>query len=118
MVREFFENSGFAPQIQYLIGNALDIVPQLEESLDMVFIDADKINYINYYQMIVDKVRSGGIILADNVLWSGKVLVQDGEKISKDTQAILDFNQMVQQDQRVENVIFPIRDGMMMARKL
>lgn len=118
MVRDFFEKSGFAPQIRYLIGNALDIIPQLDESFDMVFIDADKINYINYYQMIVDKVKSGGIILADNVLWSGKVLVQEGEKISKETQAILDFNQMVQEDKRVENVIFPIRDGIMMARKL
>lgn len=118
MVRDFFAQSGISSRIEYRIGNALDIIPQLEERFDMVFIDADKTNYINYYQMVVDKVNPGGIILADNALWSGKVLGPEGEKISKDTQAILDFNQMVQNDARVENVLFPIRDGMMMARKL
>ena len=118
MVRAYFDKSGFSSKIDYRIGNALDLIPQLHGNFDLVFIDADKINYINYYQLIVDRVNPGGLILADNVLWSGKVLVRDGEKIHKDTQAILDFNRMVQEDPRVENVLFPIRDGIMMARKL
>src|SRR5690554_1834457 len=118
MVRGFFDQSGLANKIDYRIGNALDILPSLEESYDMVFIDADKENYIEYYSLVVDKINPGGIILADNVLWSGKVLIQEGEKVHKDTQAILDFNRMVQEDPRVENVLFPIRDGIMIARKL
>jgi len=118
MVRGFFEKSGLSSKIDYRIGHALEVIPDLEENFDLVFIDADKTNYIKYYQMIVEKVNPGGIILADNALWSGKVLVQEGEKIQKDTQAILDFNQMVQNDPRVENLLLPIRDGMMMARKL
>jgi caffeoyl-CoA O-methyltransferase len=83
-----------------------------------VFIDADKINYQRYYDLIIDKVPSGGIILADNVLWSGKILVKADQKIDKDTQAILDFNAYVQADPRVENLLLPIRDGVMMARKI
>ena len=84
----------------------------------MVFIDADKANYIKYYELVVERVNPGGIILADNVLWSGKILVEDGKKIDKDTQVILDYNLMVQNDPRVENVLLPIRDGLMLARKL
>lgn len=118
MVRGFFEKSGLSPKIDYRIGNALDIIPELQGNFDLVFIDADKTNYTNYYRMLVDRVNQGGIILADNVLWSGKVLAKEGEKIQKDTQAIIDFNRMVQEDPRVENVLFPIRDGIMMARKL
>lgn len=118
MVRGFFEQSGLSGKIDYRIGHALDILPGLEEAFDMVFIDADKQNYTHYYNLVVDRINPGGIILADNVLWSGKVLIQEGEKIHKDTQAILDFNRMVQEDPRVENVLFPIRDGIMIARKL
>src|SRR5690554_5774991 len=118
MVRGFFEKSGFSTKIEYKLGNALDIVPGLEGNFDLVYIDADKANYINYYNLVVDRMNQGGIILADNVLWSGKVLDSEKEKISQDTRAIMDFNQMVQQDPRVENVLFPIRDGIMMARKL
>jgi caffeoyl-CoA O-methyltransferase len=118
MVRGFFEKSGLSAKIDYRIGNALDIIPQLEGDFDLVFLDADKINYPNYYHLIVDRIRTGGIILADNVLWSGNVLVKEGEKIQKDTQALLDFNQMVTHDPRVENVLLPIRDGIMMIRKL
>jgi len=118
MVRGFFEKSGFSTKIEYKLGNALDIVPRLEGNFDLVYIDADKANYINYYNLVVDRMNQGGIILADNVLWSGKVLDSEKEKISQDTRAIMDFNQMVQQDPRVENVLFPIRDGIMMARKL
>lgn len=118
MVKGFFEKSGLSSIIEYKIGNALDIIPELKGNFDLVFIDADKTNYINYYQMIVERVNPGGIILADNVLWSGKVLLDKGEQADKDTQAILDFNLMIQKDPRVENVLFPIRDGIMMARKL
>lgn len=118
MVRGFFDKSGLASQIEYKLGNAMDIIPELDETFDMVFIDADKKNYINYYNLVIDKVSKGGLIMADNVLWSGKVLKDPSEKIDKDTRVIMDFNDMVQADPRVENVLFPIRDGIMMARKL
>lgn len=118
MVRGFFEKSGISHKIDYRLGNAMKLIPQIDENFDMVFIDADKANYSNYYDLVIDKVNPGGIILADNVLWSGKILVEEGKKIDKDTQALLDFNQMVQNDPRVENVLLPIRDGLMMARKL
>lgn len=118
MVRGFFEESGLASQIDYRLGNAMEIIPTLPGPFDMVFIDADKINYGKYYDLIIDKMNPGGIILADNVLWSGKILVEKGQKIDKDTQAILDFNDKVQKDPRVENALLPIRDGVMMARKI
>lgn len=118
MVRGFFEKSGMSSKIDYRLGNALDIIPALRGNFDMVFIDADKANYIKYYELVVDRVNPGGIIIADNVLWSGKILVEEGKKIDKDTQVILDYNQMVQNDPRVENVLLPIRDGLMLARKL
>jgi len=118
MVRGFFQKGGLTDKIDYRLGNALELIPQLTGEFDMVFIDADKINYGKYYDLVIDRVKKGGIILADNVLWSGKVLVERGAKIDKDTKAIIDFNQMVQEDPRVENVLLPIRDGIMMARKL
>ncbi len=118
MVRGFFDESGLADQIDYRLGNALEIIPTLPGPFDMVFIDADKSNYVNYYDLVIDKMNPGGIILADNVLWSGKILVEKGQKIDKDTQAILDFNTMIQNDPRVENALLPIRDGVMMARKI
>ena len=94
----------------------MKLVPGVEEDIDLVFIDADKKNYLNYYNLVIDKIRPGGFIIADNVLWSGKVLKTEG-KTDKDTQAILDFNRSVHEDQRVENVLFPIRDGLMVLRK-
>jgi predicted O-methyltransferase YrrM len=118
MVRGFFEESGLAGQIDYRLGNAREILPELEGPFDLVFIDADKFYYAEYFEMVIEKVRPGGIILADNVLWSGKVLVEEGKKLDKDTQAILDFNQQVHLDCRVENLLLPIRDGVLMARKL
>jgi predicted O-methyltransferase YrrM len=118
MVRGFFEESGLSDQIDYQLGDAMELIPKFSGPFDLVFIDADKINYQRYYDLIIDKVPSGGIILADNVLWSGKVLVKAGQKIDKDTQAILDFNAYVQTDPRVENALLPIRDGVMMARKI
>ncbi len=118
MVRGFFEESGLVGQIDYRLGNAREIIPQLEGPFDLVFIDADKFYYSEYFDLVIDKVSSGGIILADNVLWSGKILVEEGQKIDKDTKALLDFNQKVQEDPRVENVLLPIRDGVLMIRKL
>jgi predicted O-methyltransferase YrrM len=102
-------------RIEYIIGNAAQVIPDLKETFDLVFIDADKENYWRYYDLVIDSVNLGGIILADNVLWSGKVL--DG-KPDKDTRAIVEFNTRIQQDARVENVLLPVRDGIMMMRKV
>jgi len=116
-VRESFDKSGLSAKIDYRIGHAMEIIPQLPGNFDMVFIDADKTNYNNYYELLVDRINPGGILLADNVLWSGKVLEKNG-KIDKDTKALIAFNRLVQEDPRVENVLLPIRDGILMARKL
>lgn len=115
-VRGFFNDSAYADKIDFRIADAMELIPQLEETFDMVFIDADKHNYPNYYNLVFDKVRSGGYILADNVLWSGKV-TGEYEKLDKDTRVLMDFNRMIQEDDRVENVLLPIRDGIMIVRK-
>ncbi|SKC01337.1 O-methyltransferase [Dyadobacter psychrophilus] len=115
--RRFFESSPFADHIDYQIGKATDIIPTLNETFDLVFIDADKINYQKYFDLCIEKVRTGGFLIADNVLWSGKV-IQDDIKIDKDTQALLDFNKMVHEDSRVSNILLPIRDGLMILQKL
>ena len=118
LVQGFFDESEFKEQIDYKIGNALEIIPTLNETFDLVFIDADKINYINYFNLVIDKVTTGGYIIADNVLWSGKIIPQEGKKIDTDTQALLDFNLSVHKDPSVQNVLLPIRDGLMILRKL
>jgi len=115
-IREHFSASELNSKIDFRIANALELIPQLGETFDLVFIDADKLNYINYYNLVFDKVSKGGYILADNVLWSGKV-TGDYAKLDKDTQLLMDFNQLVQADERVENVLLPIRDGIMIVRK-
>ena len=117
MVRQHFDMSDYAKNIKYLLGDAKNIIPTLDGLFDVVFIDADKENYALYYDLIFDKINTGGYIIADNVLWSGKV-VAEGIKIDKDTKALLDFNDKVQADPRVENVLFPIRDGLLIARKI
>jgi len=114
-VRGYFEAAGISSKVDFRIGNALEIIPSLEEVFDLVFIDADKKNYWNYFELVIDKVRPGGMILADNVLWSGKIA--DEEKKDKDTLALRQFNRNVHQDPRVENVIVPLRDGISMIRK-
>jgi predicted O-methyltransferase YrrM len=114
-VSEYFEKANLKNKIQYHIGNAIEIIPQLNETFDLVFIDADKENYCNYFDLVIDKVKSGGFILADNVLWSGKVLE---DKKDKDTLAIHQYNQKIMLDTRVENILLPVRDGIMIARKL
>ena len=115
--RRYFDQTPFKDQIDYRLGNALDIIPTLTDTFDIVFIDADKINYSSYFNLCLDKTRTGGFLIADNVLWSGKV-VQQLKKIDKDTQALLDFNRMVHEDPRVSNMLLPIRDGLMILQKL
>ena len=114
-VKSYFETSPFGRRIDYRIGDAREIIPGLAETFDLVFIDADKESCAMYYDMIIDKMQPGGVILVDNVLWSGKVIQ---EKQDKDTRAIVEFNRKIQQDRRVENVLLPVRDGIMMIRKL
>ena len=117
MVRAFFDEAGLNNKINYYVGNALDIIPTINETFDLVFIDADKKNYTAYYDLIFDKVRPGGFIIADNVLWSGKVL-DASEKMDADTQAIDAFNKKIHSDARVEHMLLPLRDGLMIVRKL
>ncbi len=113
-VRSYFSQSPFGSKIDYRIGNAAHVIPTLNDMFDLVFIDADKGNYSLYYDLVFDKVRTNGWIIADNVLWSGKV-VQD--KTDKDTYAIQQFNKKVHNDSRVDNVLLPLRDGLMVVRK-
>jgi caffeoyl-CoA O-methyltransferase len=115
LVKRSFAASPLRTKLDFRIGDARQIIPGLHETFDLVFIDADKESYYTYFELVLEKVRPGGIILADNVLWSGKVL---DAKPDKDTVAITEFNRRIQQDQRVENVLLPIRDGIMMIRKL
>lgn len=117
MVRRYIDEAGMTEKIDYRLGNAMELIPEIEGPFDLVFIDADKANYYNYFKLVIDKVRPGGIVIADNVLWSGKV-IDTGKKTDKDTQAIRDFNRLVHADDRVEKVLFPIRDGLMVIRKI
>lgn len=114
--RSFWHESPFADCIDFRLGQAADLIPTLDETFDLVFIDADKPNNARYFDLVIDKVRPGGFILADNVLWSGKV-VQPVKASDTDTQAVLAFNQKIQDDPRVENVLLPIRDGILVMRK-
>lgn len=115
MIQQSIEESGMQKKIDLKIGNAMEIIPNLNSTFDLVFIDADKINYTNYFNLVIEKVSIGGYILADNVLWSGKIL---DEKKDKTTQAIHDFNEMIKNDSRVENYILPLRDGVNIIRKI
>ena len=117
LILKYIREAGMHDKIILKIGNALEIISHLQSEFDLVFIDADKINYLRYYQMVFDKVKKGGIIIADNVLWSGKV-ADTNQKIDKDTKAIMEFNEFIQKDKRVENVLLPVRDGLMIVRKL
>mgnify|MGYP003565382545 CR=1 FL=1 len=114
--KSFFEKSVIGHKIKFYIGDACTIIPQLPDNIDLVFIDGDKRQYIDYYKLVIEKTQSGGFILADNVLWSGKV-VDTNSKPDEYTEGILAFNDFVHQDNRVENVILPIRDGIMLLRK-
>lgn len=116
-IRGFIREAGLAETVILHIGQALGIIPTLDEVWDLVFIDADKPNYLNYYRMVLPLVRQGGFIIADNVLWDGKV-TGNPSKMDKDTRGIVEFNEFVHGDSRVENVILPVRDGLMILRKL
>jgi len=115
-VRSYFLASEFSEQIDYKIGAAIELIPTLNEKWDIVFIDADKDNYINYYHLVFPIVKIGGYIIADNVLWSGKVI--DSTQNDKDTQLLREYNRLNHEDERVEEVLFPIRDGLMVSRKI
>lgn len=115
-VRGYFADSLFAAQLDFRVGDARELIPQLDETWDLVFLDADKENYITYYEMVVDRVRPGGLILADNVLWSGKVA--DPSISDHETDALRAYNAHVAADPRVEHQLLPFRDGIMVARKL
>lgn len=113
IARRYFGESTHGNKITIRMGSALDTIKTLSHSFDLVFIDADKVNYSNYYQACFPMVRPGGLIIGDNVLWSGKIL----DPKDDDTKAILAFNRLIQSDPRVENVCLTVRDGMMLARK-
>jgi predicted O-methyltransferase YrrM len=117
MIGRYLAEAGLKEKVITHFGDALRIIPTLDETFDLVFIDAAKEEYLDYYRMVIGRVRPGGFILADNILWDGKVL--DPEKNhDKETQALVEFARFVHQDERVENTILPVRDGLMLIRKL
>ena len=116
IIRKYLAKAAVADRVRLIIGDAKEVIPTLEGGFDLVFIDADKISYPSYYDLMIEKLNPGGVVLADNVLWEGKVL-NVGTK-ERDTKAIQAFNDKVQNDPRVENVLLPLRDGLMMVRKL
>lgn len=115
MQRKYFDQSDFGPQIIQHTGDALKIIPTLDMTFDLVFIDAEKKEYPKYFELVMQKTTSGSVILSDNVLWSGKVLEPINEK-DKATKVLLDYNQMLKQDPRIETVLLPIRDGLTLSR--
>ena len=116
--RKYFNKSGFGNQIHQYLGDALEIIPKLDTSFDLVFIDADKENYSNYFNVIIDKLNTGGIIISDNVLWSGKVLETTFKKDDTSTPALIEYNALLKEDKRIETVVLPIRDGLTISRKI
>ena len=115
LVTHFFQQSPYEKQMDYRLGDARTLIPRIHETLDLVFIDADKVNYALYFDLVIEKVRKGGVLVADNVLWSGKV-VNEKEQ-DKDTKALRAFNKKVHEDKRVETLLLPVRDGLMFMRK-
>ena len=115
LIREGFARAGVTDRVRLVIGDALDILPMIDETYDLVYIDGNKREYVAYYQSVIDLVRPGGWILADNVLWDGQVAV--GDPRSQQTRSIQAFNDLVAGDERVENFILPLRDGLNIIRK-
>lgn len=111
----YFSQSPYKNQIKQYVGNALEIIPNINQKFDLVFIDADKSNYINYFHLIIDKMNKGGVILSDNVLWSGKVVEKLNPK-DEDTKTLLAYNKLLNSDDRIETVLLPIRDGLTISR--
>ncbi|NET33951.1 MAG: O-methyltransferase [Cyanothece sp. SIO1E1] len=114
LIRKYIDQADLQEKIKLHIGKAEEIIPDIEGNFDFVFLDAGKLDYPRFYDLVIDRMNSGGVIIADNVLWSGKV-VQDHR--DKDTQALHAFNQMIKDDPRVNNLILPIRDGLLIAQK-
>ena len=114
-VQGYFNDSNYKGQIDYRIGDAMELIPTLPDMWDLVFIDADKKNYLNYYDLVIERMNPGGIILADNILWSGKVI--DPAATDRETDMLRRYNEVIHADDRVENILLPIRDGIMVARK-
>ncbi len=112
---KYFNASAYKNQIKTYIGEALEIIPKINDKFDLVFIDADKENYINYFHLVIDKINSRGVILSDNVLWSGKVTETPNPK-DKDTIALIEYNKLLKKDPRIETVLLPIRDGLTISR--
>ena len=117
MISHFIQKAGLSDTIEQITGNALEIIPTLTDTFDLVFIDADKRNYTRYLDLVINKVRTGGYILTDNVLWSGKVTMPK-DKIDVDTQQIDAFNDYVQNHKQLESILLPVRDGLYISRKL
>jgi len=115
IITRYLQKSNTENKVNVYFGNALDIIPRFTEMFDLVFIDADKRQYLQYFNAVIDKVRQGGFIIADNVLWDGKIL--DSTTNDNQTRALIEFNEFIQFDTRVENMIWPIRDGWMVMRK-
>ncbi len=113
----FFDKSGLSDKINSITGDALEIIPRLHDQFDMIFMDADKEEYPDYYKLILPKLRSGGLLIVDNVLWDGKVIKEEFRE-DKATQSIMRFNNLVNNDKKVENILLPLRDGLMLIRKL
>ena len=113
--RKYFDRSDHKDQIKQYVGEALAVITEIEGPFDLVFIDADKANYSNYFEAIIDKMNPGGVILSDNVLWSGKVTEVPNPK-DEDTKALIAYNQMMNEDPRIETVLLPIRDGLTVSR--
>jgi predicted O-methyltransferase YrrM len=113
--RRYFNKSGYGNQIIQHIGNALDIIPTIDKTFDLVFIDADKKNYPNYLKIILPMLKSGSVILTDNVLWTGKV-IEELQKGDKDTEELLKYNKIINEDSQLETVLLPIRDGLTITR--
>jgi predicted O-methyltransferase YrrM len=117
MVNRYIHLAGKHHQIEALVGNAMEVIPTIAVKFDLVFIDADKENYSNYFDLVFDQLNPGAFIIADNVLWSGKVILPDAE-LDKETIALKDFARKLKADPRVETVLLPIRDGLLVARKV
>lgn len=117
MAEKYFEEAGLSGQIQLINGEAASVLDSLDEKFDLVFLDADKANYILYYEKVVKKMNSGGVILADNVLWYGKVLEETTDH-DEDTRILKEFNMLLTRDPRVEVIMLPIRDGISLIRKI
>jgi caffeoyl-CoA O-methyltransferase len=114
--RSYFEKAPSGKKIRFLLGDALQVVPGLDEIFDLIFIDADKMHYPEYYEIAMDKLRKGGFMIADNVLWGGKVVAENIHP-DKETRGVITFNERVKNDTRVEQVLLSVRDGLMLIRK-